>query len=469
MILQFWGAAQTVTGSMHLVEANGVRVLLDCGLFQGKRQESRSLNAEMPFNAKSIDAIVLSHAHIDHSGKLPLLVKNGFDGSIYCTSATRDLCSAMLRDSASLQEADARFVSKLNRRQGLPPIEPPYTVQDATAALRLFQTVEYRRPIQILPGMRLTFRNAGHILGSATVALEITEEQNGKSVTRTLAFTGDVGRKGAAVVRDPDSFGRADILITESTYGGRSHEPIEKAKEKLCQIVNETARNRGLLIIPAFAVGRTQDVVYHLHELMDEKRIPALPVYVDSPLATNVTEIFRQHPECYDEETHELLLHDGQKDPFGFSMLKYTHSADDSKKLNGIREPAIIISASGMCEGGRVLHHLRNHIGDRNTTILFVGYQAEDTLGRKLMDGEKHVRIYGEEHAVVAKVEAIEGYSAHADEKELLEFIGAIPGRPEHAFVVHGEPVAARAMACGLKRLAIENVVIPVRGQRFEI
>ena len=466
MILQFFGAAKTVTGSMHLVEANGHRVLLDCGMVQGKRQEARKQNSEFPFDVKSIDALVLSHAHLDHSGKLPMLAKLGFNNSIFSTSATRDLCSAMLRDSASLQEMDTKYVNKLNAEKGLPFIKPLYTVRDVTTTLSLFQTVEYGRTLEILPGIRLTFRDAGHILGSATVTLEIAEGQGEKKIT-TLVFTGDLGRKGAAVVRDPDIISRADILITESTYGGRYHGPMSEAKEKLARIVSETAHKGGLLIIPAFAVGRTQDVVYHLHELMEAKQIPAMPVFVDSPLATNVTEIFRQHPECYDEETAQLLLHDGGKDPFGFNMLKYTRSTEESKRLNDLRKPAIIISASGMCEGGRVLHHLRRNIGETKTTVLFVGYQAENTLGRKLLQGDRTVRIYGEEYEVRARMEEIDGYSAHADEGELLDFIAAIPKKPERVFVVHGEPDAAEAMAAGLRKMGIGNVVIPARGEQF--
>ena len=468
MILQFWGAAQTVTGSMHLVEADGQRLLLDCGMAQGRREEAKKLNSEFPFNPESIDAVVLSHAHLDHSGKLPMLVKKGFSGSIFSTSATRDLCSAMLADSASLQEMDAKYVNRQNEKQGLPFIKPLYTLHDVARTMRLFQTVEFQRPLQILPGIKMTFRNAGHILGSASVALEIAESRDKKKVTN-LAFTGDLGRRGAAVVKDPDIIDRADVLITESTYGGRDHGPMDEAQKNLARVVKETANNGGLLIIPAFAVGRTQDVVYHLHELMQSGEIPQMPVYVDSPLATNITEIFRAHPECYDEETEQLLMQDGGDDPFGFNMLRYTRSTEESKKLNNIRRPAIIISASGMCEGGRVLHHLRRNIGDPNTTVLFVGFQAENTLGRKLLRGDKTARIYGEVHEVRARMEKIDGYSAHADEGELLDFIDAIPNRPKHVFVVHGEPDATAAMAVGLARLGIENITIPERGERFEV
>jgi metallo-beta-lactamase family protein len=465
MKLEFWGAAETVTGSMHLVETNGYRLLLDCGLFQGRRQEARERNEQLPFDASSIDAVVLSHAHIDHSGNLPTLVKRGFQGCIYATSATRDLCSAMLRDSATIQESDAQFVNKRNAEKGLPPVTPLYTVEDAVQALHLFQSVDYDHPVDILRGVRLTYRDAGHILGSASVTLEVTE--NGRA-TR-LAFTGDVGRKGAAILRDPQVLERADVLITESTYGGRRHGPMGQAREKLAQVVGQTVRRGGVLIIPAFAVGRTQDIVYHLHELFEAGEIPAVPVYVDSPLAINVTEVFRQHPECYDEETHQHMLHDHHADPFGFSRLIYVRAVEDSKKLNTLREPAVIISASGMCEAGRILHHLRNHVGDPRTTVLFVGYQAEYTLGRKLVDGDKVVRIFGEEQPVAAHIETIDGYSAHADEQELLEFIGAIPQRPRQVLVVHGEPDATRTFAAALREMGISSVVIPERGQQIEV
>ena len=465
MKLEFWGAAKTVTGSMHLVETDGHRILLDCGMFQGRRQEARERNERLPFDASSIDAVVLSHAHIDHSGNLPTLVKNGFGGCIYATSATRDLCSAMLRDSAAIQESDARFVNKRNAEKGLPPVKPLYTLEDATNTLHLFHSVDYAHPVDIFPGVRLTYRDAGHILGSATVTLDVTENHK----TTRLAFTGDVGRKGAAILRDPEVIDRADALITEATYGGRQHGPIDQAREKLAQVVGETVQRGGVLIIPAFAVGRTQDLVYHLHELFEAGEIPSVPVYVDSPLAINVTEVFRLHPECYDEETYQHMLHDHHSDPFGFSRLTYVRDVEDSKKLNSLQEPAIILSASGMCEAGRVLHHLRNHIDDPHTTVLFVGYQAENTLGRKLADGEKTVRIFGEECQVQANIAKIDGYSAHADEQELLEFIGAMPQRPRRAFVVHGEPEATRAFASGLRELGIASVTIPERGQKFEI
>jgi len=465
MKVQFWGAAQTVTGSMHLVEANGYRILLDCGSFQGRRQEARERNEQFPFDVKSIDAVVLSHAHIDHSGNLPTLVKLGYNKTIYSTSATRDLCSAMLRDSAQIQESDAHSVNKLHAGKGLPPVEPLYTVEDAVDTLRLFHTVDYDHTVDLMPGVQFTYRDAGHILGSASVTLEARKNGN---VSR-LAFTGDVGRPGAAILRDPQPLDAVDALITEATYSGRHHGPMAQAREDLARVVSETVKRNGLLIIPAFAVGRTQDLVYHLHELFESREIPSLPVYVDSPLAVNVTEVFRLHPECYDKETHDHMLRDHHRDPFGFSRLIYIRDAEDSKKLNTLNDPAIILSASGMCEAGRILHHLQHHIGDPRTTVLFVGYQAENTLGRRLMEGEKRARILGEEFDVQARIERIDGYSAHADEGELLDFIGKIPQLPAHVFVVHVESNAAPAFADKLRQMRIQHAAIPQRGESFEI
>lgn len=461
MQITFLGAARTVTGSMHLLEANGHRVLLDCGLFQGRRAETYERNLNFPFDPANIDAVILSHAHIDHSGNIPNLVKQGFKGLIWCTPATRDLCAAMLRDSGHIQEKDAEYVNKRRARRGEPPVEPLYTLRDATASLSSFISVGYGRPVQVVPGMTVTFLDAGHILGSAMVLIEVEE---GNTIRRIL-FSGDVGRQGLAILRDPTPAPPADIVIMESTYGGRFHESPDEARSTLRRVVHETYRRGGKVIIPAFAVGRTQELVYALHTLTMEQKIPSLPIFVDSPLAVDVTEIFRLHPECYDAETRAFLDEFDRRDPFGFRRLRYVRDVAESKELNFLREPAIIISASGMCEAGRILHHLKNNIEDPANTILFVGFQAENTLGRKLVDGWDRVRIFGEEYDVRARIERIDGYSAHADHNELLAWIRpALKEGTPRCFLVHGELPSAEALASALREEGVSDVTIPERG-----
>jgi len=466
MKLTFHGAARTVTGSMHLVETNGVRLLLDCGLFQGRRKETYERNLNFPFDPASIDAVILSHAHIDHSGNIPNLVKQGFQGPIWCTPATRDLCVAMLRDSGYIHEHDVFYLNKHRRRKGLPPVEPLYTRQDADAALPAFVTIGYGRPFPVVPGVRLTFLDAGHILGSAITLLDIEE----KGKTQRLVFSGDLGRPGLAILRDPEMVGAADVLIMESTYGNRLHDSTGEAERMLRNVINDTYRRRGKVIIPSFAVGRTQELVYGLHRLADAHKIPDLPIFVDSPLAVNVTEIFRLHPECYDEEVQEFINRDSHRDPFGFRRLRYIRDVEDSKALNFLRDSAVIISASGMCEAGRILHHLKNNIGDTANTILFVGFQAEHTLGRRILDGHEQVRIFGKEYRVRAEVESIDGYSAHADQKELLAWVeGFDRQRLQHAFLVHGEEEAALVLAEEVRQLGVSNVCVPERGEMVEL
>jgi len=466
MKLTFHGAARTVTGSMHLVEANGVRLLLDCGLFQGRRKESYERNLNFPFDPASIDAVILSHAHIDHSGNIPNLVKQGFQGPIWCTPATRDLCVAMLRDSGYIHEHDVFYLNKHRRRKGLPPVEPLYTRQDADAALPAFVTIGYGRPFPVVPGVRLTFLDAGHILGSAITLLDIEE----KGKTQRLVFSGDLGRPGLAILRDPEMVGAADVLIMESTYGNRLHDSTDQAERMLRNVINGTYRRRGKVIIPSFAVGRTQELVYGLHRLADAHKIPDLPIFVDSPLAVNVTEIFRLHPECYDEEVQEFINRDSHRDPFGFRRLRYIRDVEDSKALNFLRDSAVIISASGMCEAGRILHHLKNNIGDPANTILFVGFQAEHTLGRRILDGHEQVRIFGKEYPVRADVECIDGYSAHADQKELLAWLeGFDRQRLQHAFLVHGEEEAALVLAEEVRQRGVRHVRVPERGEMVEL
>ncbi len=466
MKITFHGAARTVTGSQHLIEVNGQRLLLDCGLYQGPRKEAFERNRNLPFDAASVDAMILSHAHIDHSGNIPNLVKSGFRGDIMCTFATRDLCSTMLMDSAHIQERDVEFVNKKRARKGEPPVEPIYNVEDAVNALEYFNAVSYHRQREVLPGVYVTFLDAGHMLGSAIVVLDIEDRDANRDVR--LVFSGDLGRKGIPIIRDPEYVDHADVLIMESTYGNRTHEPYFDSEKKLERIINETYKRGGAIIIPAFAVGRTQQLVYTLHKLMVARDIPRLPVYVDSPLAINTTSVFRLHPEAYDAEIREFMLSEG--DPFGFDSLRYARSVEQSKELNFLREPFIVISASGMAEHGRVLHHLRNRIGDPENTILIVGWQAPNTLGRRLVEGEKVVRIFGEEHKVRARVEVLNGFSGHADRNELLEWAGAINKRPRRTFLVHGEEASAFALQSALQdELGFEEVAVPELGQSFAV
>ena len=469
MKLTFHGAAKTVTGSQHLLEVNGKRILLDCGLFQGKRKEAFELNRSGFGAGKDIDCLVLSHAHIDHSGNIPTLVKRGFRGDIVCTSATRDLCAVMLMDSAFIQEKDVAFANKLRRRNKQKEFEPLYTREDAVAAMDQFVGISYNRRREIVPGVHLTLVDAGHMLGSANVILDIHDQEQGRDIR--LVFSGDIGRSGIPIINDPTVLSEgADILIMESTYGNRQHPPYPESEKELERIVNDTYRRGGVLLIPAFAVGRTQQLVYALHKLFLKRDIPRLPIYVDSPLATRVTDIFRLHPETYDSEIREFLLKDNHSNAFGFDTLSYTQSVEESKELNFLREPAIIISASGMMEGGRILHHLRRRIGDQKNTILVTGWQAPHTLGRKIVEGEKTVKIYGEEFPLRAKVETLTGFSGHADRDELLAWAGAMRKKPARTFVVHGEEEAATALAESMRlELNFPSVEIPEPHQSFEV
>lgn len=467
MKLSFYGAAQTVTGSQHLIEVNGHRILLDCGLYQGKRSEAYERNSNLPFDAASVDLMILSHAHIDHSGNIPSLVKRGFRGDIITTFATRDLCAEMLLDSGHIQEKDVLFVNKRHRKRGEPPIEPLYTQQDATESLRYFTSQGYQRPRMIAPGVTLTFFDAGHMLGSAIVVLDIEDREAKRDVR--LVFSGDLGRKGIPIIRDPQTIDGADFLIMESTYGDRLHPPYEDEEKRLEQIIRETHQRGGSIVIPAFAVGRTQQLVLTLHQLSARGDIPRMPVFVDSPLAIDVTAVFRLHPECYDDEIRSFIMEGNGRDPFGFKDLSYTRALEESKRLNFLREPAIIISASGMAETGRILHHLKNRIEDPRTTVLIVGWQAPNTLGRRLVDGEKIVRIFGEEYHNRAHVEVLNGFSGHADREELMAWVGAMERKPKRAFLVHGEPENSLPLAKGLKDRFGFPVEVPAWKQSFEV
>jgi metallo-beta-lactamase family protein len=466
--IQFLGAARTVTGSMHLLTVDGRRILFECGLYQGRRQESFRRNRNLPFDPTTIDAMILSHAHIDHSGNIPTLVKNGYQGNIYATPATRDLCSAMLRDAGYIQEHDAAYVNKKRARSGEPPVEPLYTVADALASLKNFVSVGYGRSFPVVPGVTATLHDAGHILGSAIVTLEIEE---GDREIR-FAFSGDLGRRDLPILRDPVLIEPVDYYITESTYGDRHHDPPTDAEKALRHTVNETYQRGGKVIIPAFSVGRTQEIVYALHRLSSAQKIPELPIFVDSPLSTNVTEIFRLHPECYDEETHRFLDASGHFDPFGFHRLRYIRQVEDSKALNFLREPAVIISASGMCEHGRILHHLKNNIEDTRNTVLIVGWQAPHTLGRRLVERDPVVRIFGQEYKRRAQVKVINAFSAHADRDELLAYTAHLQRanrRLKQVFVVHGEEAASQALAQGIRDQGVPHVLVPEPGQTVEL
>lgn len=468
MKITFLGAAKTVTGSQHLVEVNGLRLLLDCGLFQGRRKEAFQLNRQIACDG-DLDAIILSHAHIDHSGNIPCRVRNGFRGDIICTSATRDLCTVMLMDSAYLQEREVEFVNRKRKKESKVLFEPLYTKEDVVVSMEQFVGMSYNRKRQIFPGVELTFVDAGHMLGSAHVVLDIFDKETNKPVR--LVFSGDIGRPGIPIIRNPQPItDGADVLIIESTYGNRLHPPYPESEQELKRIMNETYNRGGTLLIPSFAVGRTQQVVYTLHKLFNNNEIPSIPIYVDSPLATRTTDIFRLHPEVYDAEIRDFLLNDKENDPFGFETMNYTASVQDSKTLSSSKKPAVIISASGMMEGGRILHHLKSKIDDPKNTLLITGWQSPYTLGRRIVEGEKKVKIFGEEHDVKAQVEVITGFSGHADREGLLAWAGAMQKKPRQTFVVHGEEQSATALAEALREEAgFQSVHIPDPRQSFTI
>jgi metallo-beta-lactamase family protein len=461
--IQFIGGARTVTGSQHLLTINGKKILLECGLFQGRRKDTYEKNKNFRFDPKEIDALILSHAHIDHSGNIPNLVKNGFDGPIYATPATVDLCDIMLKDSAYLQEKDIEWLRK--KRKSLESAEALYSTEDVERSLKNFTGVEYNSATEIFPGITATFQDAGHILGSASILLEIEEEKK----KLRFGFSGDIGRHEMPIISDPDYLRDLDVLIMESTYGNRLHTHSDEVEEEVAKVVREMFDRKGKIIIPAFAVGRTQLLVYVLHKLFDQNRIPEIPIYVDSPLALNATNVFRAHPECFDRETNRVFL-EGGKDPFGFGRLKYISTVEQSKELNDINEPMIIISASGMAEGGRILHHLANNIGNPKNLILFVGYAAEHTLARKIMDGMKNVNILGEEYAVKAQIKTMDYFSAHADQNELIDYLRLNPViKLKNIFLVHGEEEQALPLKEKILQKGYKNVDFPLMEEKFVI
>ena len=465
MKIQFIGAAQTVTGSQHLLHVNGKKILLDCGLFQGRRKEAFEINKNFLFNPEEIDVMLLSHAHIDHTGNIPHLVNSGFKGHIYTTSATVDLCQIMLRDSAYLQERDLHYVNKKRKKQNKKLFEPLYTIDDVETAMNNFVGVQYDKIIEVAPGVKATWRDAGHILGSAGLLIEIRE--NGNYIR--LGFSGDIGRPEMPVIRDPNILTDLDVLIMESTYGNRLHQVTEEVEEEVAKVVNEVLERNGKIIIPAFAVGRTQLFVYILHKLFDQNRIPAVPIFVDSPLAVNATEVYRTHPECFDRETYRVFI-ENHEDPFGFNRLTYIRDVEESKRLNEFKGSCIIISASGMAEGGRVLHHLKNNIGNPNNLILFVGYAAQETLARKIMEGAEEVNILGDAHKVRAEIKQMDYFSAHADQKGLLDYLKySQPDKLKNIFLVHGEEEQALPLKEKILNKGYKSVNYPQKGDVVDI
>ncbi|MHC1740185.1 MAG: MBL fold metallo-hydrolase RNA specificity domain-containing protein [Anaerolineaceae bacterium] len=465
MKIRFNGAAQTVTGSQHLLEINDKKILLDCGLFQGHRQDFYDRNLTFDFDPRTIDAVLLSHAHIDHSGNLPNLVKMGYSGPIYATPPTSALGEIMLADAAHIQEADAEYANKKNARRGEPPVEPLYTLEDATAASKLYYPVQYGQAFSPVPDVTVRFVDAGHILGSAAIVLNI----NDNGIMKKLWFSGDIGRFDMPLLRDPilpDN--DVDFLLMECTYGDMPHPSIEAAYQEFKEIIIRTVNRGGKIIIPAFAVGRTQDIVYFMNRMISESAIRPIPVYVDSPLAVNASKIFLQFPDYFDEETRQLML--AHRHPaLDFAGLTYVGSVEESKKLNDMKGPMVIISASGMAETGRILHHLRNNIENPANTILIVGWQAPNTLGRRLADGDKQVRIFGQLFERRAEVTKIDGLSAHAGQDMLLRYARQVKGHAKKIILVHGEPDKAAIFEGKLTAEGIGPVYYPQWQETVEI
>ncbi len=460
------GAAREVTGTCHEIQVGDKHILLDCGMFQGKRQESVQKNATFSFDSKNdIDALVLSHAHADHAARIPLLYKLGFTGPIYATPATKDLSTVMLRDSAYIQEKDEEFHKKHLSKSMMPSAGPLYTQKDAEECMELFVEKEYHDRFQVLPGITCQFFEAGHILGSAMMLLEI--DAGGGKTTR-IGFSGDIGRNTLPIIRDPEAMPQVDVLICESTYGDRAHDDVLTARDKLKEVIIKTAARGGKLLIPAFSLERTQEIVYDLHILWDAKEIPAIPIIIDSPLASKVTDIFKHHPECYDEDMYERFLKRAHN-PFQFSLVKYTESMEESKALNGKPGPIILMAGSGMCEAGRIRHHLKNELEDARNTVLAVGYMAEGTLGRKLLDPDVlEVKIFDEVIRKKAEIQYINAYSGHADKNDLDAFIAAVPN-VKQLFLVHGEEKAMFALAERTAAAREIDIVMPERGKEYEL
>jgi metallo-beta-lactamase family protein len=466
MKIEFFGAAREVTGSKHLITTDdGKRILLDCGMFQGKGLETDAMNRDLGFDPATIDHIILSHAHIDHSGLIPYAYKLGFRGSVICTNATRDLCSIMLTDSAHIQEMDVKWFNKKRARQDLPPIAPIYDQSDAEQCMQLFIGVPLDRRFYINDKINVKFTNTGHLLGGGVVNLEIKE--NNKKIH--IAYTGDIGRPHHRILKSPDPFPQCDYLITESTYGDRLHPAEEDTASELLRILTETCVDRkGKLIIPSFAIGRTQEIVYMLDKFYNERKLPKIDIYVDSPLAVNATDIYRLHPECMNDDVKHTIAFD--PNPFGFNGLHYIKNVEDSKKLNDKKDPCVIISASGMMEAGRIKHHVANNIEDDRNTILMVGYCTPSSLGARIQTGVKEISIFGEKHPVNAHIEKVESLSGHGDYKEMIQFLGCQnPSLIQKTFLVHGEYKTQEFYANELHKVGFQSIQIPQRGDAVEL
>ena len=467
MRVHFLGAAQTVTGSMHLVEAERAKVLLDCGLYQGRRGETIQRNQHLPFDPRELDAVVLSHAHIDHSGCLPMLPGRDFRGTIFCTPATRDLCAVMLEDAAMIQESDARYLNKRIKAGEIEsdPVEPLYTTNDVVRMLECMVAVPYHHWFDVAPGIRARYLDAGHVLGSAIVELDVKDGAE----TKRIVFSGDLGRKQMPILRDPEVPERADLLLLESTYGDRLHPPRSEMDAALGEIVRKTAGRGGKVIIPTFALERAQEIILSLRSLSKKGDIPSIPVIVDSPLAVKVTEVFRMHPDCYDEDLRSQLK--GGHSPFEFDQLRYVSDVEESKAINADKRPMVILAGSGMCESGRVLHHLRLAVEEMWNTVVIVGFQAQHTLGRRLVEKRTKVKIYGVERDRRCEVQVLNGFSAHAGQDELVSFVHDIrvKGGVGRVALVHGELAPQRKLEELLTGLGQENITVPAQGDSIEL
>jgi len=466
MKIKFIGAAREVTGSKHLITTlSGKKILLDCGMFQGKGLETDAMNRNLGFDPAEIDHIILTHAHIDHSGLIPYVYKMGFRGSVICTNATRDLCAIMLADSGHIQENDVRWFNKRRITRGLAPVEPIYTEREARECMELFIGVAYNRKFRIDPEIRVWFTNTGHMLGSGVATLEVQE----KGELLRIAYTGDIGRPENRILKAPQAFPQCDFLITESTYGNRLHPKMQEAETELLRVIRETCLEKGgKVIIPSFAIGRTQEVVYALNNFFNEGKLPRVNIYVDSPLAVNATDIFRMHTDSLNGDVHDVMVND--PDPFGFGSLFYLKSPEESKRLNLYKKPCVIISASGMMEAGRIKHHLANNIEDPNNTILAVGYCAPSTLGARILSGEREVSIFGEKHPVNARVERIEAFSGHGDYQEMIEYLQCQdPSLIKKVFLVHGEFESQSYYKSQMLEAGYRHVEIPEPGQEYTL